>query len=35
MPATQAYTSKSTYLMGLQFQKLLRFRYNPKDKIAA
>ena len=31
----QQYISKSTYLMGLQCQKLLWFRYNAKDQIPA
>src|ERR1039458_2377369 len=29
------YISKSTYLMGLQCQKLIWFRYNAKDQIPA
>ena len=33
--ATQPYNSKSAYLMGLQCQKLLWFRYNAKDQIPA
>lgn len=35
MAASQPYISKSTYLMGLQCQKLLWFRYNAKDQIPA
>ena len=35
MPSTPPYVSKSTYLMGLQCQKLLWFRYNAKDQIPA
>ena len=31
----QPYISKSTYLMGLQCQKLIWFRYNAKDQIPA
>jgi len=31
----QQYISKSTYLMGLQCQKLIWFRYNAKDQIPA
>ncbi len=31
----QRYISKSTFLMGLECQKLLWFRYNSKDKIPA
>lgn len=34
-PLRQQYISKSTYLMGLQCQKLLWFRYNVKDQIPA
>ena len=32
---TTPYISKSTYLMGLQCQKLIWFRYNAKDQIPA
>jgi hypothetical protein len=35
MPSAQPYISKSTYLMGLQCQKLLWVRYNAKDQIPA
>src|ERR1039457_5603259 len=34
-PTSPPYISKSTYLMGLQCQKLLWFRYNAKDQIPA
>jgi hypothetical protein len=34
-PSRQPYISKSTYLMGLQCQKLIWFRYNAKDQIPA
>src|ERR1035437_3754104 len=34
-PSRQQYISKSTYLMGLQCQKLIWFRYNAKDQIPA
>ena len=34
-PTRQQYISKSTYLMGLQCQKLIWFRYNAKDQIPA
>jgi hypothetical protein len=34
-PLRQQYISKSTYLMGLQCQKLIWFRYNAKDQIPA
>ena len=33
MKSHQPYISKSTYLMGLQCQKLIWFRYNAKDQI--
>jgi Domain of unknown function(DUF2779) len=35
LPTAQPYISKSTYLMGVQCQKLLWFRYNAKDQIPA
>ena len=35
MKSRQPYISKSTYLMGLQCQKLIWFRYNAKDQIPA
>ena len=35
MKPRQQYISKSTYMMGLQCQKLIWFRYNAKDQIPA